>query len=216
MTQLEGLSFLASKFDGILGMAFQSISADNTPTVFQNLVKQGLVQDPSFSFFLTQNASSNGSTLVLGGIDPQFNSTPFTYYPLINETYWIIQLDGVALGNNTYNKDNMAAIIDSGTSVIVGPTEWMLEITSTFPLHLDCTNLDQYPTFTVTLGQNTFDITPDFYIIQAEGDCLLGLRGLDLPASFGNTLILGDVFIRRYYTHFNFGESSVGFALSNQ
>jgi len=165
---------------------------------------------------LTNNAGSNGSTLVLGGIDPQFNSTPFTYFPLINDTYWITAMNNVMVGNKSYALDNMAAIIDTGTSVIVGPTQWMLDITSSFPVHLDCTNIDQYPTFTVTLGDTNFDITPDYYIIQAGSSCLLGLRGLDLPDSFGNTLILGDVFIRRYYTHFNFGESTVGFALSNQ
>jgi hypothetical protein len=39
--------------------------------------------------------------------------------------------------------------------------------------------------------------------------------GMDLPASFGNTLILGDVFIRTYYTHFDYGNNRVGFAKAN-
>jgi len=33
-----------------------------------------------------------------------------------------------------------------------------------------------------------------------------------LPKEFGNTLILGDVFIRAYYTHFDWGKQRVGFA----
>lgn len=216
LTQVEGVSFLASKFDGILGLAFQNISADYTPTVFSNMVQQNLVPDPSFSFFLTQNAGANGSTLVLGGIDPSFNSTPFNYVPLINDTYWIVELESVGLGNNDYSRTDMAAIIDSGTSVIVGPTDWFLEITSNLPLKLDCSNTSQYPDFVVTLGGVQYTVPPSYYIIEVNTTCLLGLRGMDLPPYFGNTIILGDVFIRRYYTHFDFGGQQVGFAVSNQ
>jgi len=215
MTQLNGISFIAAHFDGILGMAFQNISADFTPTVFQNMVAQGLVS-PSFSFFLTEQAESSGSTLVLGGINPQFNSTPFNYVPLINDTYWIIEMQGIGLGNKTYDKQNMMAIVDSGTSLIVGPEEWFLEITLNFPLHLDCTNVEQYPSFWVNLGGIQYEVPPTYYIIQDGGSCLLGIRGMSLPSYFGNTIILGDVFIRRWYTHFDFGGQQVGFALSNQ
>jgi hypothetical protein len=216
MDQLNGLAFIAAQFDGILGMAFQNISADFTPTPFQNMVKQGLVQDPSFSFFLSATAGSNGSTLVLGGIDPAFNSTPFAYVPLVNDTYWIINMDAVEMGGKAFNKDNMMAIIDTGTSLIVGPKEWLDEITAGFPSKLNCTNTEQYPTFQVTLGGNNYEIPPSYYIIQDGNSCLLGIRGMDLPSYFGNTIILGDVFIRRYYTHFDFGGQQVGFALSNQ
>lgn len=38
-----GISFLASKFDGILGMAWPAISVDNLPLIFDLLYKQGRV-----------------------------------------------------------------------------------------------------------------------------------------------------------------------------
>lgn len=40
-TSLKGISFLASKFDGILGMAFSAISVDNITPVFQMLMQEG-------------------------------------------------------------------------------------------------------------------------------------------------------------------------------
>lgn len=68
-TSLSGASFLASKFDGILGMAFPAISVNGVTPYFQRLVDEKLVDDASFSFFLTSTPGSTGSKLVLGGVN---------------------------------------------------------------------------------------------------------------------------------------------------
>lgn len=56
ITRLEGISFLASKFDGILGMAWPSISVLGCPLIFDLLVDQKQVEGNSFSFYLTKTA----------------------------------------------------------------------------------------------------------------------------------------------------------------
>ena len=55
ITKLHGVSFLASKFDGILGMAFPEISVDHLEPIFDILVRQGVCEN-SFSFYLTKKA----------------------------------------------------------------------------------------------------------------------------------------------------------------
>jgi len=47
-----GLAYALGKFDGILGLGFTSISIDNTITVFENAMKQNLVDQPMFAFYL--------------------------------------------------------------------------------------------------------------------------------------------------------------------
>jgi len=94
-TTLSGLSFLASKFDGILGMAFPAISVNKVTPYFQRVVEEKLVDDASFSFYLTSTPGSSGSKLVLGGVNPAYAQSAFSYYPLIQENYWMIAVDKV-------------------------------------------------------------------------------------------------------------------------
>lgn len=47
-----GITFIAAKFDGILGMGWPEISVKQVTPVFQNMVAEGLVNEPIFAFYL--------------------------------------------------------------------------------------------------------------------------------------------------------------------
>ena len=60
-TKQPGITFIAAKFDGILGMAWPSISVDNVMPVFQNMIAQKLVTDSVFGFYLNRCVSTSTS-----------------------------------------------------------------------------------------------------------------------------------------------------------
>lgn len=47
-----GETFVDARFDGILGMAWPDIAEDGVTPVFQNMMSQGLVSQPTFGFYL--------------------------------------------------------------------------------------------------------------------------------------------------------------------
>ena len=55
-THQPGITFIAAKFDGILGMAWPSISVDKVEPVFQKMVDEGVVKSAIFAFWLDRLA----------------------------------------------------------------------------------------------------------------------------------------------------------------
>jgi len=220
-TSEPGITFIVAVFDGILGMAFDSISVDGVTPVFYNILNQRLITNPIFSFWLNGDLSSGqGGQLTLGDVDTSHFTGPITYVPLTSQTYWEFQMDSLSLGTTPYAK-NIKAIADTGTSLIAGPTDAVNSINTALGATivlgegiLDCSKIPSLPNVSIVLANKTFTLTPQQYVLQISGQCISGFLGIDIPPPYGPLWILGDVFIRAYYTVFDFGKKQVGFATS--
>jgi len=214
-----GAAYKLGKFDGILGLAFPILSVNKVPTVFENLVSQGLVADAQFAFYLG-NSDSDAGELVLGGTDPAHYTGEFSYVPLKANTYWEITLGSLTVGTAVYGTGNNA-IVDSGTSLLTGPAADVKAIATAIgakeliagEYFVSCTAA--LPDLNFLINGKTYTLTSADYLIPDGDLCLLGIMGLDIPVPTGPLWILGDIFMRKYYTVFDVANSRVGFALAN-
>jgi len=224
-----GVSFVAAKFDGILGLAFVRIAVDGVVPVFDNMIAQKLVSSPVFAFYLSRDPDSgaDGGEMSLGGSDPNRYEGEFTYVPLSNETYYEIHYDDLLINDKSMSfcpASGCRAIADTGTSLLAGPKDAISKINSaigaiTLPngeATISCSLIPKLPVISFVIAGKKFDLTGKQYVLQITSqnktECISGFMGIALPPSIGPLWILGDVFIGPYYTEFDVGNKRLGFA----
>jgi len=212
------IAFAAGKFDGLLGLGFKSISQYNIPTPFEAMIDQKLISESVFAFYLPDDAAQQGE-LVFGGVDKSHYSGDLVNVPLISETYWEVSLDAMTFGGSSV-VTNQKAIIDSGTSLLAGPKASVDALAKQVGAKsvlgkeytVDCSKISSLPELKVTLGGKEFTLTGDDYVLQVSGQCLFAFTGIDVPAPRGPLWIMGDIFMRKYYCIFDYGNKQMRIA----
>jgi saccharopepsin len=77
---------------------------------------------------------------------------------------------------------------------------------------VDCDKRAQLPDLTFTLTGHNFTITAYDYVVEVQGSCISAFIGMDFPERIGPLAILGDAFLRRWYSVYDLGNDSVGLA----
>eukprot|EP01101_Sappina_pedata_P002927 TRINITY_DN1313_c0_g1_i1.p3 TRINITY_DN1313_c0_g1~~TRINITY_DN1313_c0_g1_i1.p3 ORF type:complete len:393 (+),score=196.49 TRINITY_DN1313_c0_g1_i1:1449-2627(+) len=228
-----GITFLSAKFDGILGLGFETISVDGVVPVWYNLINQGLVSQQVFSFWLSQNPNdkSGGGEITLGGTNPARYTGSFTYAPLTIEGYWQFDFSDFTVGGQSQgwcSAKGCKAICDTGTSLLTGPTSHINALNKALGAKIvngegifpSCDVLKTLPDVAFVISGTTFTLKPTDYVLQIDNDgeteCMSGFMGMDIPAPVGPLYILGDVFISAYYSVFDYQNQRVGWAKSVQ
>lgn len=217
-TSEPGLAFAFGKFDGILGLGYDTISVNHIVPPFYNMIDQGLLDEPVFAFFLS--STDEGSEVIFGGVDKKHYKGELIKLPVRRQAYWEVKLDAITFGDSAAAMDDTGAILDTGTSLIVLPTTLSDLLNDAIgakkdfggTYKVDCNKRESLPDLTFTLSGSNFTITSDDYILQTGGSCISAFMGMDFPEPIGPLVILGDAFLRKWYSIYDLGENSVGLA----
>jgi saccharopepsin len=221
-TKEPGLAFAFGKFDGILGLGYDTIAVNHITPPFFNMVNQGLLDEPVFSFRLG-SSEADGGEAIFGGIDHSSYTGKIDYVPVRRKAYWEVELEKISFGDDELELDNTGAAIDTGTSLIALPTD-MAEMLNTQigakrswngQYTVDCSKVPSLPELSFYFGGKPYPLKGSDYILEVQGTCISAFTGLDINVPWGSLWIIGDVFLRKYFTVYDLGRDAVGFAKSN-
>ncbi|XP_056367393.1 gastricsin [Oenanthe melanoleuca] len=217
--------FYFADFDGILGMAFPSLAVGGMATALEGMLEQDQLAEPIFSFYFSRQPTYEyGGELILGGIDPQLFQGDITWAPVAQKLYWQVALEEFAIGQSgsSWCSQGCQAIVDTGTFLLTVPQEYLESILqavgaqeTSYGYAVDCNDTQSLPPITFSIGGTQLPLSPSTYVLNSNGYCTLGIEVTYLPSEDGQPLwILGNVFLKEYYTIFDMANNRVGFALS--
>ncbi|XP_055270955.1 pregnancy-associated glycoprotein 2-like [Moschus berezovskii] len=223
LNQLFGLSleeygFDGAPFDGVLGLAFPSISIKGTIPIFDNMWSQGAFSEPVFAFYLSKN-KMEGSALMFGGVDHRFYRGELNWVPVTQTRHWQISMNHISMnGNVVACSRGCQALVDTGTSLIYGSTDEANNINKLLNAHVDnseyvvsCDALRTLPPFIFNINGIDYPLPAEAYIFKDKNICFSVFQGGLESTSPGNWL-LGDVFLREYFAVFDRKNEKVGLA----
>lgn len=220
----KGDVFNDGYFSGILGLAYPQMAASNTLPLLDSIIKQKLLNKNIISFYYTYNEDLDGQVNI-GYIDDTKYTGKLQYFKVVDKYYWDIKLKDILYNGVTLNlcKEGCKAVIDTGTTLITGPTNDLNILLDSIPVDNDCNHLEAAKSISFVFENEEnpngveYKLSPEDYIYMSDQktSCRALMMPLDVPVPHGPVWILGDVFMQKYFTVFNRDIDSVGFGLAN-
>ncbi|XP_057583155.1 pregnancy-associated glycoprotein 2-like [Hippopotamus amphibius kiboko] len=207
-------------FDGVLGLGYPSLTRKMTTPVFDNLKTRGIISRPVFAFYLS-NQMEKGSVVMFGGVDHSDHRGQLRWIPVSRTHSWQVTMNHITMDRVIIACFNgCQAILDTGMSLLVGPTRLVTTIQKLInstrfgrEYKVPCSSITQLPTFTLNINGTDYPVPAQAYIWKSpHGRCVIGFQGGTEHLKQPETWILGNIFLRLYYSVYDRGNSRIGLA----
>jgi pepsin A len=209
--------FSSFNFDGVLGLALQEMSQGPQFNMMDRMVNNHRLKRPLFSVFLS-DSDAEVSEITFGDVKQDHMIGDMVWAPVSRPSgYWQIEIGDIAINDAPASLCTGCQVaVDTGTSQLAGPSSVIDALTKTLKVDADCSNMNSLPKLGFTIGGasgRVLNLDPADYVDRSEQNtCELSLMPLDVPPPNGPLFILGDPFLRKYYTVYDREHRRVGFA----
>ncbi|XP_043307699.1 pregnancy-associated glycoprotein 2-like [Cervus canadensis] len=205
-------------FDGVLGLAFPSISITGAIPIFDNLWSQGAFSEPVFAFYLSKS-KPEGSVVMFGGVDHRYYKGELNWVPVSHTSRWQISMNSTTMnGEVVACSRGCQAFVNTGVPSIYGPKEMVTNIHKLMNARpegseyvVSCDAVNTLPPVIFNINGIDYPLPPEAYIIKEKNSCISAFHGVVQAASSENWL-LGDVFLRQYFSVFDRKNERIGLA----
>ncbi|KAM9268618.1 LOW QUALITY PROTEIN: pepsin B-like [Morus bassanus] len=211
-------------FDGILGMAYPGVGISGYDTLMLNMLQQNQLTEPTFSFYYSRNATySYGREVILGGVDNQLYSRELLWAPVVQKLHWKIGIEEFSIGLSAtgWCGQDCHGIVDTGTFLLTIPGFMSAFLQalgveeSEYGYVVSCSNVPNMPTLYFAISGAQLSLPPSVYVLNNNSICTVGVESTYVSSASSQPLwILGNIFLRQYYSTFDITNNRVGFALS--
>lgn len=184
--------FKSFDFDGIFGLALDSLALSPDFSFFKRLADSGQGAELKFGVYLSDQRTTVSSEIALGGYSQKRLLTPLQWVPVIEKElgHWTVEVTAVRIGNQTLSMCSADSpckgVVDTGTSHLGIPGSFHGAISSALRVGAgdaeDCRDVEA-PTLELVLNGVTISLTPENYMRAlplASGVTVGSQRGVSL------------------------------------
>merc|ERR1719272_2702289 len=193
---------------GILGLGLTASSLDMRFNLMGNIAEAGLLKRNMFAVWIATEDDGEDSEITFGRLEEKRVGSNVMWLPVSSIKTGMFQ---TKLVDFVIKKQKLGlcgsvgcqVAFDTGTNVIAGPSRIVTPILEQLSISKDCSNYGDLPLLGFYFGEYELLLEPADYVEKVGNDCWPKITKLDLPPPTGPLMLLGEPFLKRFYTIFD-------------
>ncbi|XP_065205984.1 lysosomal aspartic protease-like [Planococcus citri] len=221
----EADGFVGEPYDGIMGLRYKNTVSNHIVT---QICKQLNYVVSKFSVYLTNDPkNTNGGELMLCDEDKTKYRGELNYASEYLSGSWAVVMKKISLRYGNERVQELATdgsgFFDTGSSFVIGPGKYVKAIYKALnstalegDMEVNCETIHKLPNITFRIQAQDYTLAGRDYILKITANdgklhCIVGFAS---NVASQKQWILGDVFLRKYYTVYDLNKRRIGLAES--
>ncbi len=150
--------------------------------VFDSIINDKLLKHNIITFYYSNDNHSDGQ-ITLGFLNKSKFKGKLKYYKVIDKYYWALKLDDILLDGKSTGlcKEGCRVAVDTGTSLITGPTNKINKLFKAISVQDDCSGYVNAQDLAFVLNGDKYTLKGPDYILKKDYNGKEKCRALLMP-----------------------------------